>query len=530
MRWARYRTSVKSPEEELADLRDAYDRALGGDYRLAETRLAGEGSGAPAVEAWRAALRAVLWMAAPELEDEPDPPPLAEGTADPRAIVLTQKTRAALLAHRFDALAAPDLGEGALASLLADEHRGLLELSKGDATLAHARFDALRKRAREPGTKEASVNVDAAAWSAFAALATGDVDDALGRARRASRMARTESLLSCEYLASSVLARARRHAGAPHLAARICTQLLDVVPRPWRPWVTYELALAGGAPPDHAGSPSEPLAALFDAARAGDRARFESARGAYLARLEGFAPLAEEGRAIVAALDPEADAGSAFAKGEAPLSPHGVVDPAEGDGPVAYVRARPDGPARRVLAAGRALADPDRWEPPEDALREHRSLTLLSALAFVDAMEIERAFAAVYGFAFTTAKHDAVLRTLLHRTRAMLGDAGEIERDGSTLALRPACTLWIPDPRCARPADQRVLAALAQGGGSVGAKDLAKSLRVPLRTVQLALKRLVEDGAARSHKEGRRVAYVVEDSAFCEPTLSRLARRPSGLG
>ncbi len=520
MTWSRYLRAVspEPPPDELTQLRDAYARAQTGDYRAAEALLAAEGGATDAARAWRAALQAVLWVAAPELGPPATP---ADGAHDARAIVLAQRVRAELLAHRFEWPEGPE-GDDGLAELLAEEHRGLVELARGDATLAHARFEALRRRAREPSSV-----VDAAAWSAFAALATGDVEEALGRARRASRMARTESLLSCEYLASAVLARARRHAGAPHLAARIAGQLLDVVPSTWRPWVTYELALAGGSPADHAGSPSLALAALFDAARSGERAAFADARARYEARLEGFAPLAAEARAIADALDPEADATSAFARGAETLSPHGVVDPREGDGAVAFVLCRPGRPARRVLAAGRALLDVAAWEPGDAAANEHRSLTLLAALAFAPAMELEAAFAAVYGFAFTTAKHDAVMRTLLHRTRVTLDAAGTIEREGTTLRLVPSAPLLIPDPRCARPADQRVLAALAIGGGAVGAKDLARSLRVPLRTVQLALKRLVEDGAARSHKDGRRVAYVVEDSAFCEPTLSRLARRPS---
>jgi len=502
---------VSPPEP--PSVRDALTRAQAGDYRAAEALLADGGvSGA-----WGAALRAVLWMAAPEL----GPPPEVPDAGEPRALVQAQRLRAALLSHRFDALAEIDGGDG-LVDWLAEESRGLLELAAGEATVAHARFESLRRRATDP-----SVVVDAASWAAFAALATGDVDDALGRARRASRMARTESLLGCEYLASAVLARARRHAGAPHLAARVCGQLLDVVPSTWRPWVTYELSLAGGAPTDHAGSPSAELAALFDAARGGDRDAFDAAAAAYRVRVRGFGPLAAEADAVIEALDPDGAATSAFARGEDALSPHGVVDPLEGEGAVACVLVRPGAPARRVLTAAGGLVEPDRFEPTGDAAREVRSATLLSVLAFASPLPLEEAFAAVYGFTFTSAKHDAVMRTLLHRARTMLGHAGAIDRDGQTLSLRADQTLLIPDPRCTRPADQRVLAALARGGGAVGAKDLARTLRVPLRTVQLALKRLVEDGAARAQKDGRRVEYVVEDSAFCEPTLSRLARRPS---
>ncbi|MCB9594565.1 MAG: winged helix-turn-helix transcriptional regulator [Sandaracinaceae bacterium] len=510
---------MPAPPDPLELHRAAYARAQAGDYRDAEARLAEPRPQDPTTAAWRNALGASLWLAAPDAHPAPDVPPAEPGAEDPRAIVQAAIARAAWLAHRFEPHPV-DRG-GALADALAEEQRGLLELGRGEAAIAHARFEAARRRASDP-----SAVVDAAAWAAYASLATGDVEEGLARARRASRMARTESLLASEYLASSVLARARRHAGAPHLATRVLTQLLDVAPSPWRPWLTYELALAGGAVADHAGSPSEALAAVFAAARAGDRAAFDAAAAAYAARVEGFAPLSREARAIVEALDPDAPATTPFARGVDALSPHGVVDPREGDGAVACVLARPSG-ARRILSGAAALVEAPRWEPAESALREHRSLTLLSALALAPSLEIEEAFEAVYGFAFTSAKHDAVLRTLLHRTRALLDDAAEIDRAGATLTLRVRSTLLIPDPRCARPADQRVLAALAHGGGALGARELAQGLRVPLRTVQLALKRLVDDGAARVERDGRRVEYVVEDSAFCEPTLSRLGARPS---
>lgn len=488
--------------------RQAWARALAGDYLPAERLLDGE----PA-DGWREALRAVCWMAAPDALSAPEPP--VDGDPDARAIVLAQRARRALLemdwrAHASFAPAASDAT--GLAADLADEHAALRALAEGDAAGALGRFDTLRKR-----SDAASVVADAAAWAALAALAAGDREDAVARARRASRIARTEGLLQSEYLANLVLARVRRHAGAPHLATRILEQLSAVAPAPWQPWLAYERALAGGR--------DAALGALFDAARVGDRAAFDGAREARLRRARGFAPFEAEMHAIVSALDPHAPPHSAFERGADALSPHGVVDPAEDEGPVAHVWLA-KGDAMRILDAGRGFTERAAWAPTD--LREQRSLTLLSVLALEGPMELDDAFAAVYGFAFTSAKHDAVMRTLLHRARSLLGDAGEIERDGYRLTLRAHRPLLVPDPRCARPAEQRILSALATGSG--GAREIAQRVRVPLRTVQLALKQLVDDGAARVEKDGRRVHYVVEDTTFAEPTLSRLRRRPAQPG
>jgi DNA-binding transcriptional ArsR family regulator len=82
--------------------------------------------------------------------------------------------------------------------------------------------------------------------------------------------------------------------------------------------------------------------------------------------------------------------------------------------------------------------------------------------------------------------------------------------------LRPYAT---PDPRCRKPLSDVLLRHLAEPGGK-SARDLAKRLDVPLRTVQQALKDLTADGACVAAKEGRRVAYAIEDTTFCELTVA----------
>ena len=88
--------------------------------------------------------------------------------------------------------------------------------------------------------------VESRALAALVALAAGDTPRALELARRASLMARVESLPQPEFLAHLVLARARRFARQPHLSLRIARALQDVVPAPWRTWLDWEWALAGG--------------------------------------------------------------------------------------------------------------------------------------------------------------------------------------------------------------------------------------------------------------------------------------------
>ena len=76
----------------------------------------------------------------------------------------------------------------------------------------------------------------------------------------------------------------------------------------------------------------------------------------------------------------------------------------------------------------------------------------------------------------------------------------------------------VVDPRCQQPFHDVVLRYLA-GAGSASAKELASRLDVPLRTVQMALREMTEEGICLAAKEGRRVFYTVEDTTFCSLTV-----------
>jgi hypothetical protein len=111
--------------------------------------------------------------------------------------------------------------------------------------------------------------------------------------------------------------------------------------------------------------------------------------------------------------------------------------------------------------------------------------------------------------------------------RNLLGDAGELRRDGAdaggagasgpSLVLILGKPIVVPDMRCALPTSDRVLRALATLG-TTSASTAAESLRMPLRTVQAVLQQLVAEGACTVERDGRRVSYRIEDTTFTEVT------------
>jgi hypothetical protein len=123
--------------------------------------------------------------------------------------------------------------------------------------------------------------------------------------------------------------------------------------------------------------------------------------------------------------------------------------------------------------------------------------------------------------------------------RALLGSAGDIRRDeaetmaaaeaGSVSTSPPATTpsialvlreaIVVRDMRCVLPVADRVLRSLALLGAS-SANSAAASLRMPLRTVQAVLQQLVAEGACTIERDGRRIAYRIEDTTFTEITVA----------
>ncbi|MEZ4338547.1 MAG: winged helix-turn-helix domain-containing protein [Sandaracinaceae bacterium] len=366
--------------------------------------------------------------------------------------------------------------------------------------------------------RDAAATVEAHLLRALAALEADRAEDALASARRASRMARTEELLEQEYLANLVLARARRFTGAPHLASTILEALAVVVPAPFRGWLAWERALVAGVAPTGAPSVAAHLGHLLAAAEAGDLEGFRDAAAVAAVALEGRAPLIREVERLRGAVDPDA-----VVEGDAPLARwRRGEDPKLplrfGCEPGAAVLVRPGARSRRVLTVGAALAHGPTVEG------QARTLGCLAALALAgdDGLAAAELFEGLYGFGYDAAKHAGTMQTLLRRAGAALEGHGELCRDGERVRLEVARPIAIPDPRCVPELDEQVLIELARGRGRLAARDVADALKVSLRTVQSALRRLGEEGACRKETDGGRVCYAVEDTTFSEPTLHRL--------
>lgn len=520
------------------EVEGALEAAERGNFRDVDALMARlDGDPSDGAASLRVALRAVRWLSGLEsampVGSAPSPVEGASGAHARRLLV-----RCAWLGFDAEAMhvhvealgRAQDVGERA--RLDGELHRALVELDADPA--------AAVQRAREVGQQAsraglAAIVVDATSVRALAALATGDFDEATASARRASRMARTEGLPQPEYLANLVLARVRRLTGRPHLATRILAGLSKVAPPSWASWIAWERMMAGGQ------IPSDPsvlgsavvagLAQLLDAAIQGDEETFE-VRGKELQTLVAAWPLLRFDVELLrgATRLPVGDAVMAkelaeWRRGDREEPPFGVAtlgvlsDDPSTERSVGRVVVRPGAAGSRVLWLGHPLycADCAVLEPLQRQRSRTDSALAVLALAGPAGVDEEQLFARVYGFPYKPGVHRDVLHVLIHRARARASELGEIERDGAQLTLRLESGAVIPDPRCAPPVDDRVLQFIARAGRT-SARKAAQQLGVPLRSVQAALKVLVDEGACDRERSGGHVEYKVEDTTFQEPT------------
>lgn len=381
------------------------------------------------------------------------------------------------------------------------------------------------------------------AFGALAALAAGDTARGLDLARAASRDAGAVAN-EAALLANLTLARARRHAGKPQLAVRILSALAPSAPLRWRPWLAWEMALAGGAGPAApllAGAPtaaSPPtsvpagpaalLLAFLDRLGGGERQSVDASAATLLASLDAGAWFADEARDLLALLDLRREPTAAmrpWRDGAAPLPPrglHGVAAEALAKDPRdqvhGYVAVDAEGAASRVLRLGLPLLRADGAARPATTLAgQARPLTGLAALALAGAEGLDQSafFRTVYGFAFVAERHQAIVNSLVYRMRQVVADAGEVDRDRKTerFSLRVRQPMIIPDPRCVQPSEDRLIGYLARAGG-VSAEAAATMLQLPVRTVQAVLQQLVADGVCRPVRSGRNINYLIEDTTF----------------
>lgn len=414
------------------------------------------------------------------------------------------------------------------ARLFARLVRGQRRCMAGDPSSVFAMAATLQDEAR--ALSEPTLVVESVLLSALAAASAEDHEEALKRARLAARMAQSERLWLTHFTTSVLLARARRMTGQPHLAGMIARGCLEVAPALFGGWLRWELLHAGVEPPpprvdNNAGNHAERAASLAAAWLCrGERDVLDPLD----ASVEGSALHAQDRRVVVAATSSEGaletlegDARRWFEGETTELPPalSGLIaptwrDPSAPQAPLALGRPGA-GAGRRVLgihgAPGHALLAPV-------GAKAARPEAVAAALTLSGARGVDRPtlFASAYGFAFRPELHEPSFKVVRHQAKKLLEGHAEITRDGEQVYLEVKRPYAVVDPRVREPLSHIVLRALASGADS--AKSVARRLGVPLRTVQMQLKHMVDDGACVARKEGRHVIYAVEDTTYCELT------------
>lgn len=387
---------------------------------------------------------------------------------------------------------------------------------QGDASAASRHAEEFGEIARHNAW--AAETIEATTLRALAATLDGPGEEGTRLARRASRMARTESLPQTEYLANIALSRVRRMEGKAHLSMRILSALMRVAPRPWHGWMRWELVLAGHLDED-ADTPSGLLSRGLSALEAGNRDAFNAALKAVEERVQGAAAIVRELAAYRALLDlsRQADSVADFRGGRQVAVPLGLGAACLVGAHASHVVAQPGVAARRVAARGLPLLDSFHRlasAPGRQARTESAIAQLL--LCGPEGESEESLFSALYAFAYVPSRHRGVRDVLYHRVRERCGDHATLVRLDGTVHLEVHTMLVVPDPRCSLRPEHALLQTLAQGVATPA--EASKALGLPLRTVQDALKRLAKDGACQMRKKGRKVEYEIEDTTFLEPT------------
>lgn len=416
----------------------------------------------------------------------------------------------------------------------------------GDTRGYDEHLESLRRPATAAGFAE--LVVELTALRSLIALSEERVVAAVDHGRRASRMARTEALPTSEFLASIVLARARRWQSRPHLAGRILSALFRYAPASWQGWILWEWIFAGANVTSHKDSverPGAPLSGtkvanslhalrrLIDSFAGRDLEEFDNARAQLQPELQA---LADEATMLSMLVDPRRgidDLPSSlqpWSQGrdhEFPFGLSGLLfprKPVESQPAAAIVAVSSDGQARRLPAIASELSASFFGVRPlitESKMlwRVDRGLAVLS-LAGPQGMSERDFFRSVYDFEYVKEIHGNTLNVLFHRMRKRIESIGALERAHEILSLTPLPSLMVSDPRVSESIDETILRMLGSEGYHA-AKDLSTGLSLPLRTVQAALRRLVADESCAAVNKGRAMRYIVEDTTFSEPTMER---------
>ncbi|MFK7986317.1 MAG: winged helix-turn-helix domain-containing protein [Sandaracinaceae bacterium] len=476
-------------------------------------------------ESWDLARRLLLWLASPDASPEVGVPSTLPDR-ESSAWALSLRARVAWLTLDGEALRTC---HGRLTAMR-HPHAPLFATVVGRqlAALVGARpeddLDVVQERARAWGLP--SLAVEAVFASAIGSVGRDGVDarHVLSRARLACRMAQAEGLWLTHYTTSLCLARARRMTGHPHLGAMIARACLQSAPHLLRGRLRWELLHAGVLPdPAPRFGLAEHLTANATAwLRHGDlraRSTLDAQTGvAADCALDWSAVSAATSATPRAHTDAVTEAWLAGRTSEIPPVLSGLIAPAwrAADAAPPFVLGTPGRPVGRRVLGYPPLSEHDAI-PPAGA-HPARPEAVMSALTIAGTAGIEQAalFEDAYGFAFRPELHEATFKVVRHQARKQLEGYATVERDGTRLRLVVERPFAVVDPRVRQPLSHTVLRALVAGADS--AKSIASKLGVPLRTVQMTLKSMVDEGACVAQREGRRVQYAVEDTTFCEIT------------
>lgn len=475
-------------------------------------RAAMQGDFAPLVASWvhcspqqRAAIDAVLALVSADRK----PPTLARAASSGDAL----RFLAIDAVLRCDAAALTDIASAQHGEDASRTRRwaSLMHGQVADTTIGH-------------GDSRAGRGVENAVLSALESAHAGNEPEAISHSRRAVRMARADGLVLFELLASIVLARCRRLEGRPHLALRILTSVAAVAPPPWRGWMAYERAMAGGDRAELGVNfpPSSVLKSVWRACETGDPGMVLGVQAPAFCAHE-LALFRESHLADEPPSAPTRD--WIFARdSDPPACLSGLCVPeidTSGERAPVCLLVRPGQPARRVFAEA-ALLCADATRPPSFELAQSRTWSAIAELATSPTQQRPELFERVYGFAFLPARHAGTLRVLLHRVRQTLPAGLELDELDT---LRVSHPVLLPDPRVRVDMETLILGQLARASGRASANAIAEALGVSSRTVQQTLRELIDDGTCTAEREGRRIHYVLEDTTLSEPTLSRLHPR-----
>lgn len=398
---------------------------------------------------------------------------------------------------------------------------GWLRVWNGDGDEVPRLADDIRRRATEWGWP--SLAVEAVVLGAAGRMVTDDLHGATVLARRACRMARTEHLWAAHFSASLLLARLRRLRGRPHLAGVIAADCLRLAPALWSGQLRWELLFAGGALVKGAagGVANDAATAVAERMAAGDFSELEAVRAA----IRHSAPQARDADALGAAtslawasIPPSIAPWLSGEHAEVPGRLAGLVAPSWQPERPPLAVGLPGGPGRRMLG----LARPANLRLLAlHGTRPSRPESIAAALLLAGPAGVTRAklFEDAYGFAFRKELHEPSFKVARHQAKKVLADGASLETSGDRVAVSVTGPTAVVDPRCQQPLPDVLLRQIAAAGGA-SARELASRLNVSLRTIQAALRDMVDDGVCVTERDGRAVHYVVEDTTFCELTVA----------